>query len=76
MEASRIQRARKYAYHFFFRRMIPLEFFESTESRKAYTITLRSLEDVRPGMSSGLDTVCDGILKGSDFIYMAEHHAD
>ena len=75
MEASRVQRARKYAYHFFFRRMIPLEFFESTETRKAYRITLRSLEELKPGISEGLDAVCDGILKGSDFICKAEDQA-
>lgn len=72
LEAHRVQRARKYSYHFFFRRMIPLEFFESTESRKAYKITLRSLEELKPGNSLGLDTVCKGILDGADFIYPAE----
>jgi hypothetical protein len=76
MEEPRIERARKYAYHFFFRRMIPLEFFESTESRNAYKITLRSLEELKPGMSSGLDIICDGILKGTDFIYPAERQND
>ena len=53
MEETQIQRARKYAYHFFFRRMIPVEFFESTESRKAYKINLRSMEELKPGKSSG-----------------------
>jgi hypothetical protein len=72
LEESQIQRARKYAYHFFFRRMIPMEFFESTESRKAYKITLRSMEELKPGKSSGLDIICDGILNGTDFIYPAE----
>jgi hypothetical protein len=76
MEEPRIERARKYAYHFFFRRMIPLEFFESTEIRNAYKITLRSLEELKPGMSSGLDIICDGILKGTDFIYPAERQND
>lgn len=76
MEESQIQRARKYAYHFFFRRMIPMEFFESTESRKAYKITLRSMEELKPGKSSGLDIICDGILNGTDFIYPAECQID
>jgi hypothetical protein len=76
MEAAQVQRARKYAYHFFFRRMIPLEFFESTKTRKAYRITLRSLEALKPGMSAGLDAVCDGILNRSDFILKTEDQAD
>ncbi|RPI73491.1 MAG: capsule biosynthesis protein, partial [Geobacteraceae bacterium] len=65
MEETQIQRARKYAYHFFFRRMIPMEFFESTERRKAFKLTLRSIEDLKPGKSSGLDIICDEILKGT-----------
>jgi hypothetical protein len=73
MTEAQIQRARKYAYHFFFRRMIPMEFFESTESRGAYHITLRSIDELKPGQSSGLDIICDGILNGKDFIYPAEH---
>ena len=31
-----------------------------------------SLEELKPGRSTGLDVICDGILKGTDFIYPAE----
>jgi hypothetical protein len=30
------------------------------------------LADLRAGNSQGLDIICDGILKGTDFIYPAE----
>lgn len=71
-----VARARKYAYHFFFRRMIPLEFFEPappTASFIPYTLNLESLKQLMPGASVGLDTICDGILHGTDFVYPAEH---
>jgi hypothetical protein len=62
-------RAKKYAYHFFFRRMIPLEFMEPAQGNPPYRLQLNSLESLKPGKSRGLDLICDGILKGTDFIY-------
>ncbi len=63
------RRAKKYAYHFFFRRMIPLDFFEPTGGNPPFRIKLNSMDELKPGASRGLDLICDGILKGSDFIY-------
>ncbi|ELR96681.1 hypothetical protein [Gloeocapsa sp. PCC 73106] len=65
-------RARKYAYHFFFRRMIPLEF--TTKAQNASEFKLKDLQfsDLLPGRSAGLDLICEGILTGSEFIYPAE----
>jgi Capsule polysaccharide biosynthesis protein len=68
------QRARKYAYHFFFRRMIPLPFFEPVHP--TYRLKISQLEDLLPGRSVGLDVVCNGILKGEKFIYPAELHSE
>jgi hypothetical protein len=62
-------RAKKYAYHFFFRRMIPLEFMEPARGNPPFRLKLNSLEALKPGNSRGLDLICDGILKGTDFIY-------
>ena len=72
LSADILERARKYAYHFFFRRMIPLEF--TIEAQNASEFKLRDLKipDLLPGNSPGLDLICDGILNGSEFIYPAE----
>jgi hypothetical protein len=70
-----VQRARKYAYHFFFRRMIPLEFLEAVKHEPGFEIGVSSLEELLPGRSRGLDVICDGILFGSEYVYPAECEA-
>jgi hypothetical protein len=71
-----IARARRYAYHFFFRRMIPLASVAPTTGLAAwrvnYRIDVHDLDDLRPGRDPGLDVICDGILHGSPFVYRAE----
>lgn len=64
--------ARKYAYHFFFRRMIPIHFMEPFEGWPPYKINISKLDELLPGADPGLDIICDGILHGSPFIYPAE----
>jgi hypothetical protein len=66
------QRAQKYAFHFFFRRMIPLEFLERRKRYPPYQLRLSNLDLLREQQSIGLDIICDGILRGTDFIYPAE----
>ena len=67
------ERARKYAYHYFFRRMIPLEFVQPGGGALfGFDLRLDSIDSLRPGQSLGLDVICDGILNGADFIYPAE----
>ncbi len=66
-----LKRARKYAFHFFFRRMIPLRFMVPT-SGITPRLELSGLDDLLPGKSIGLDVICDGIIKGDDFVYPAE----
>jgi len=69
-----IKRGRKYAFHFFFRRFIPINFVKpSEESGVSLKIELNSLEDLLPKRDKGLDVICDGILNGSEFIYPAEN---
>lgn len=65
--------AKRYAYHFFFRRMIPLEFMKPNKGWPPYRIQLRGLEDLMPDSSRGLDIICKGIMDGTDFIYPAEY---
>jgi hypothetical protein len=72
ISADMLQRARKYAYHFYFRRMIPLEITDPTGSWPPFKIKVSGLDDLRPGQHTGLDVICDGILRGTPFIYPAE----
>jgi hypothetical protein len=37
-----------------------------------YRVELAGLDKLRPGQSLGLDVVCDGILRGEEFVYPAE----
>jgi hypothetical protein len=75
MPEMQLHRARRYAYHFFFRRMIPLEFMEPTKADVPYRLVLRSFRKLAPGVSRGLDVICDGILESRPFIYPAETEA-
>jgi hypothetical protein len=72
MAEEDVLKAKKYAFHFFFRRMIPLEFVEKSQGNPPYRLNLRNLDELMPGESLGLDVMCEGILKGKDFIYPAE----
>ncbi len=73
MDEVQIQRARKYAYHFFFRRMIPLPFLEPRpEAWPPFEVAVDELSDLSQGKLKGLDVICDGILNGTPFIYSAE----
>lgn len=66
------RRARMYAYHFFFRRMIPLSMTEPTTGWPPLRVNVSSLADLLPGKDPGLDTVCSGILEGTPFVFEAE----
>jgi hypothetical protein len=65
-------RARKYAYHFFFRRMIPISFANPRKNWPPYYIKIKYLRNLLPKADAGLDVICNGILQGKDFIYSAE----
>ena len=70
-EAAR-ERALKYAYHFFFRRMIPLDCVKERKGWPPFEVAIGDLADLSPGKSRGLDVICEGILFGRPFIYPAE----
>jgi hypothetical protein len=73
MSEARTARARKYAYHFFFRRMIPVSQVEATgRKRTQFRVAIDRLSDLLPGRSAGLDVICEGILTGAPFVYPAE----
>ncbi len=71
MTAERRDLADRYAYHFFFRRMIPLPFIRVWKTGH-FRAEIKGKDDLAPGRWPGLDTICNGILTGSPFIYPAE----
>ncbi|WP_216907223.1 hypothetical protein [Synechococcus sp. CCY 0621] len=68
------KRALKYAFHFFYRRMIPLRCMGKTGAWPPYKPAVRSLKGLLPGVDIGLDIICDGITQGKEFIYPAEDY--
>jgi hypothetical protein len=70
------ERALRYAYHFFFRRMIPLPFLKPNGKGSMFDIAIERLDELSPGVHPGLDAICDGILQGAPFTYEAERLAD
>lgn len=72
--SDKFELAQKYAYHHYFRRMVPIETLEpQNTSNVPYTISKVGIKGLLPGSDIGLDVVCDGILKGSDFYYPYEN---
>lgn len=67
-----VQRARKYAFHFFFRRMIPLEFLQPVMHEPGFELGITKVDELLPGRSRGLDIICEGVLSGSEYVYPAE----
>lgn len=43
--------------------------FDKEPQELQYTIEINSIEQLQPGRDRGLDTVCQGILTGSDFVF-------
>ena len=66
--AGQLARARRYAYHFFFNRMIPLPFIQPKAGYPIYNVKLDTLKALLPGASHGLDIICDGILSRRPFV--------
>ncbi len=74
MDRCTVERARKYAFHFFYRRFIPLEFMKPCSSGVPYEVDINSIRDLAQGVDNGLDVLCDGIMEGEEFIYPAEEY--
>lgn len=67
LDDEQVRDARKYAYHYFFRRMIPIASLKPGSGELTYGI--ESLEQLLPGSDPGLDVICAGILEGAPFEY-------
>lgn len=69
LDEAQQERALKYAFHFFFRRMIPLRMVRAQSGWPPFKIAAGSLDALAPGMCPGLDIVCRGILEGEPFLW-------
>jgi hypothetical protein len=65
--AETVARARRYAYHYFFRRMIPLSSLDPEAGGPELRID--ALEQLLPGGDPGLDVICDGIVRRRPFVF-------
>jgi len=69
LDAEQMALARRYAYHFFFNRMIPVPFFEPKAGYPLFRLKLGSFDQLLPGATPGLDTICDGILHRQPYLF-------
>lgn len=67
-----ISLARRYAYLYWSRTVIPLQFFVRDEQGRITRFTVQSLEDLRPGCNPYLDLVADGIMGRGEFVLPRE----
>lgn len=72
LDESARERAMQYAYHFFFRRMVPLNCVREQRGWPYFGVSIRDLTDLHPGKDAGLDIICLGILEGTSFVFPAE----
>lgn len=65
-----MQRARRYAYHFFFRRQIDFPFLTGFVPGDAMKLklTFDHLDALSKGANGYLDRICEGIIGGSEFV--------
>lgn len=66
---AEVERARRYAWHFFFRRCIPVSALGERHKDGTMTLQPDAATKARPGMDAGLDLICEGVLNGTEFEY-------
>ena len=73
LDEATTRRARTYAYHFFFRRMVPIEALDVYDKgNPPFKVNITLLDGLLPGKMKGLDVICNGILTGSEFVFPDE----
>tara|TARA_B100000242_G_scaffold294395_1_gene277178 strand:- start:17145 stop:18839 length:1695 start_codon:yes stop_codon:yes gene_type:complete len=72
LSAETILRAKKYAYHFFYRRMIPIKSVDPIPDWRMFKVNIESSKDLQEGNDLGLDIICNGIINNEQFIFPAE----
>ncbi|MEL7541787.1 MAG: capsule biosynthesis protein, partial [Pseudomonadota bacterium] len=66
---DQIRIAQRYAYHFFFRRCIPVDAFSANQGWPLCALSREAFTRAQPGVDSGLDVICDGIMSRALFEY-------
>jgi len=72
MPPEAVERAIRYAYHFFYRRAVPIKAVRRSRSGlkgAPYEVAISRLAELMPGYDKGLDVICDGILNNTPFIF-------
>lgn len=73
LSAKELSAARKYAYHYYLRKMIELGVTEHQPYENApYKIPNLGLKGFEKGQDVGLDVICDGILENEPFVFPME----
>jgi hypothetical protein len=67
LTGERQDRARRYAYHFFFRRCIPLGAIDTASGWPLASLRADAFNLARPGQDMGMDIVCNGVLNQTAF---------
>jgi hypothetical protein len=70
MSREQVELARRYAFAFFFRLMIPFKHVRNVDGR--LLMGCESAEDLVPGRDPYLDFICDRILDGGEFFLPSE----
>jgi hypothetical protein len=70
MSPEQVELARRYAFAFFFRRMIPFKHVRSLGARVVHVP--ESAKELLPGRDPYLDFICDRILEGGEFFLPSE----
>jgi hypothetical protein len=65
MKPDQVELARRYAFAFFFRRMVPFGHLDYESGRLGPIVV--SAEDLLPGQDPYLDFLCDRIMEGGEF---------
>jgi hypothetical protein len=67
LDAIKLDRAEKYAFYFFFKRMIFLPWFKLNSISNLSTIELNDVLELKTGKNKNLDVICEGIVSNSPF---------
>lgn len=74
LTSEQMARARRYAYHFFFRRCIPVQALDD-HGWPLVSLSSTAFKQAQPGKDLGLDIICAGIIGGKPFEYESARHS-